>query len=78
MQCKVWYAIAVFGSFLLLGSVHIVHAQSVSSAAATGDQAGLEDIVVTARRTEERSQDVPESIIAVTAADLQTHTVQKL
>ena len=77
--------------FALLGSVFAmtalliiaptaVHAQSAQStgAAETGGATGLEEIVVTAQRREERSVDVPITITALSQQQLTTANVQNL
>jgi iron complex outermembrane receptor protein len=53
-------------------------AQDVTSAAqsANGGQAGIEDIVVTARRTEERLQTTPVAVTALSSQSLETAQVQ--
>ncbi len=57
-----------------------VHAQSAQStgAAETGGSTGLEEIVVTAQRREERSVDVPITITALSQQQLTTANVQTL
>src|ERR1700742_4221783 len=45
------------------------------SVPATVSQGGLEEIVVTARRREERAQSVPASITAYSARDVKTHNI---
>jgi iron complex outermembrane receptor protein len=46
--------------------------------AAPAATTGLQELVVTARRTEERLQDVPIAITAMTAKDLQQHSVREI
>src|SRR6266404_5868419 len=70
-----------FGLFLL-GSVSLIVLASAKPAVAQGDQptassaGGLEEIVVTARRREEKLQSVPIAITAFTAETLKTNNIQ--
>jgi iron complex outermembrane receptor protein len=60
----------------LAGGARTALAQSDQPTAAAGS--GLEEIVVTARRREERLQTVPMAITAFTAADLEKKSIQNL
>lgn len=62
--------------FALVDARPAVAQQAAQATASTS--AGLEEIVVTARRREERLQTVPLAITAFTQADLQTHSIQNL
>jgi iron complex outermembrane receptor protein len=55
------------------------HAQvATTTAAATEERAGLEEVIVTARRKSELLQDVPQTVTAVTATDIQNFNLQTM
>ncbi len=58
-------SMVLLGALSLLGVVETAHAQE------SADQGGLEEIIVTARRQEERLQDAPISVTAFTAAGME-------
>jgi iron complex outermembrane receptor protein len=75
MYFKFWQGVAPLGAFLVIGMMPSANAETAAAPADTG-ATGLTEIVVTARRTRERAQDVPQSVIGIGAATLQNLTVQ--
>ena len=76
MSGKLTGVLCLTASALVLVCVPPAHAQSDQPAAAGG--AGLEEIVVTARRKEEQLQTVPVSITVLTATQLESERIQTL
>lgn len=75
MYSKVWGpAAAIIG--LLAGFAPKANAQTASAAANTGADSVLTEVVVTARRTQELAQDVPQSVLGISAVTLQSQEVQ--
>ncbi|HEX4505301.1 MAG TPA: TonB-dependent receptor, partial [Alphaproteobacteria bacterium] len=63
-------------SLLILGSTVTVSAEAQVSAQADQPKAGLEEIVVTAQRREQRLQSVPISITAISAEGLKANRIE--
>jgi iron complex outermembrane receptor protein len=58
-------------SMVLLGALGLLGVAEAAHAQESADQGGLEDIIVTARRQEERLQDAPISVTAFTASTME-------
>ncbi len=68
------YVATIFGSLATLAGATPAFAQS----AASEDRAGVDEIFVTARRTEENLQTTPVAVTAVTAAELERGQIDSL
>lgn len=71
----------VSGTALLAGNAQAQEASTGDNqpaAAAVSDGAGMEDIVVTARRREERLQDVPVAVTAISGDELASRSIQQV
>jgi iron complex outermembrane recepter protein len=77
MQTRLVLAFSATASLLALGAARPVIAQENAQATAS-TASGLEEIVVTARRHEERLQTVPIAITAFSQKDLEANHVQQL
>src|SRR6185312_16257506 len=77
MQSRLVLAFSATASLLALSAEHPVIAQTNAQAAA-GAGTGMEEIVVTARRKEERVQSVPVAITAFSQLDLEKKHVEQL
>jgi iron complex outermembrane recepter protein len=77
-----WTAMALVAGCSLGFAPQGVHAQSATAASAPSaepaENAGLAEVVVTARRKSELLQDVPATVTPVTAADIQNYNMQDL
>jgi len=73
-------ALLRFGAALVPGAAFLVSSLPASAAAteATAEPAGLEEIVVTAQKREQRLQDVPISMSVTTGADLDKSSIQSV
>jgi iron complex outermembrane receptor protein len=69
-ESRVW-SVIVSGAMLPIGNASVAVAQNAGAAVSNDPGLHLEEIVVTARKQEERLQDVPISITAFTAADIE-------
>ena len=78
MQTKFLWTLSFTASVLALSVPLPAIAQPADQPAAAGGALGLEEIVVTARKKEERVQTVPLAITAFTQADLQADHVEQL
>jgi iron complex outermembrane receptor protein len=78
MSGKLTGILCVTASALALASAPAAHAQQADQSAAAGGGSGLEEIVVTARRKEEKLQTVPVSVTVVTGAKLEEARIQTL
>ncbi len=76
MSARLWLALGATTGIIAVAGPQPVMAQTDQPSAAAGS--GLEEIVVTARRREERLQTVPMAITAFTAADLEKKSIQNL
>ncbi len=77
MQSKFVLALSVTASVIALSAAKPVNAQQAAQATASGGT-GLEEIVVTARKREERVQTVPIAITAFSQVDLEKKHVEQL
>src|ERR1700722_15137071 len=73
-------ALLRFGAALIPGAAFLVSSLPASAARreATADPAGLEEIVVTAQKREQRLQDVPISMSVTTGADLDKSSIHSV
>jgi iron complex outermembrane receptor protein len=65
-------------SFIALAPGHQAFAQQTAQAASADSSSGLEEIVVTARRREERLQTVPLAVTAFSQADIEKQHIQQV
>jgi len=77
MQSKLILAFSATASVLALGAGKPAIAQQNAQASAT-NESGLEEIVVTARRKEEKLQSVPIAITAFTQADVEKNHIEQV
>jgi iron complex outermembrane recepter protein len=70
--------LAGLGFFAATASTTTLAAESTTTASATGSSESLQEVVVTARRKEEALEDVPQTISAVTPAEIQKLNLQNL
>jgi len=77
MQSRLILAFSATASLLALSAGHPAFAQTNAQAAA-GAATGMEEIVVTARRKEEKLQSVPIAITAFTQADVEKGHIQQV
>ena len=70
-------ATVLFGATLLLGS-HSALAAAPAAADASGTQADLDEVVVTAQKREQRAQDVPISLSVMSGAELDKSSIQSV
>ena len=75
MSVRSIFSLAVSVSVIALAPAYGTRAQPAEPQASQADTSGLEEIVVTARRREEKLQSVPVSITAFSTADLQQKSV---
>lgn len=78
MYVRLFPALCCSASAFALVSLQPAVAQPAPQAAASNAGAGLEEIVVTARRREERVQTVPVAITAFTQADLEKKHIEQV
>jgi iron complex outermembrane receptor protein len=76
MKSRFLAALCCTSALCAFSAANTAMAQGSDQPAATAGSQGLEEIVVTARRTEEKLQNAPVSITAFTAAKLDQQNIQ--